>query len=145
MADAVQALVQEVKEKKEQTRAEKAMVEQRRRRKQRTRLVQLAALALALVAALIYAIPRWKQPLARPTGAAARDDARHTILFAARLLDQYQLRAGRLPGSFRQTGVELPTLQYQPTGDSYALTIDVDGQAITFHKGDDPVRFLSSH
>jgi hypothetical protein len=145
MKDAVQELVAQVKEQKEQNRADVVAEKEKSKRKRRMRLVQVAALAVLMIASVIYAVPRWNQPFTAPAGEPARDDARKTLVFAARLLDQYQLRGGRLPGTFSQVGVNLPTLVYTRTGDTYSVSITVDGEAITYHKGDDPVRFLSSH
>ena len=144
MKDAVQALVQQVKEQKEQSRAEVAHEKQKAKQKQRRQLATIVILFVALVGAVIYAVPRWSQPLKAPSGEPARQDAKKAIVFAARLLDQYELRSGRLPGTFSQVGVTLPGLVYTRTGDTWTLSMTVDGQPIDYHKGDDPVRFLSS-
>ena len=144
MRDAVQDLVQQVKDQKQKTVAEKRHEEQKAKQKQRRRLLETGVLVVALIASILWAIPKWNAPFSTPTGAEARKDARKALVFASRLLDQYQLRAGRFPGTFAQVGVSLPGLVYTPMGDTYTLRLDVDGQAITFRHGDDPVRFLSS-
>jgi hypothetical protein len=145
MADAVQALVKQVKDQKEMTKAEASQAQQRAKQKKRTRIFQVIGLTLALAASIAYTIPRWRQPLQAPGGEEARLEARKALVFASRLLDQYQRRSGRLPGTFAQVGVTLPGIVYTRTGDTYTVGFSVQGTDIVFHQGDDPVRFLSSH
>jgi len=144
MKDAVQELMSQVAEKKAQTRADVVEEKQRQTRRQRTRYFQAAALLVLLIVSLVFMLPRWRQPFQPPSGAEAERDARKAIIFASTLVDRYEARSGRLPGSFNQVGVTIPGLVYTVVGSSYILSMQVDGHEIVFHKGDDAARFLSS-
>lgn len=144
MKDAVHELMSQVAEKKAQTQADVVEEKQRGTRRQRTRYVQAAVLFVVLVASIVFMLPRWRQPFEPPSGAAAEHDARQAVVFASTLVDRYEARSGRLPGSFNQVGVAIPGLTYTVTGSSYVLSMNVEGRDIVFHKGDDIAHFLSS-
>ncbi|HEY2805783.1 MAG TPA: hypothetical protein VGI92_07995, partial [Gemmatimonadales bacterium] len=75
-------------------------------------------------------------------GEDAELDARKALVFAGSLLNQYQAKNGQLPNTIVQLGVPLPGVTYQRSGDSYAVTITVEGHAITYHREDDPRHFV---
>ncbi len=145
MKDAVNQLMQQVKDDKAQTKADKARLEALKRRRQQLRGLQAALLFLVLIAASIYGYKVWKQPFAPPSGEAAVHDARKTLVFTASLINFYQRKTGQLPSNLSQLGVALPQMTYQRTGDSWVLSMSVEGRPLTIHKDDDPARFLAAH
>ena len=145
MKDAVNQLMQQVKDDKAQTRADRARLEALKRRKQRTRVLQAVLLFLGLVASSIYGYQLWKQPFEAPSGDQAIHDARKTLVFTAGLINFYQRKTGQPPAHLSQLGVTLPSMTYQRSGDSWLLSISVEGRPLTLHKDDDPARFLAGH
>lgn len=127
MRDAVADLMQEVKEKRALTAAEKlaaAAVSQRRKRLQ---YLYLMIATVVFGSAVVWAIPRWKTPYAAPAGAAAEDGARQTLLFAARLIEGFRASNGRYPDTIAETGVNLPGLTYTRTPTSWELSAPIPG------------------
>ena len=145
MKDAVNQLMQQVKDDKAQTRADKARLEALKRRKQRTRGMQAVLLFFGLVASSLYGYKVWKQPFTPPSGERVVHDARKTLVFTAGLINLYQRKTGQLPANLSQLGVALPPMTYQRTGDTWLLSMSVEGRPLTLHKDDDPARFLAAH
>jgi len=97
----------------------------------------LVAAALVFAASLVWAIPQWRHPFAAPTGAVADRGARHTVAFAARLVQRYVRENGAPPGSLDDVGVHLPGLTYRHLGDQWELTLPVEANEVTFRSGED--------
>lgn len=142
MKDAVQELLQQKAEEKAATRADTVAKKARDKRKQRMRLVQAGVLFVILLASIAFALPRWRAPFSAPAGDAAERDMRKALVFASNLVDAYESRSGRLPGSFSQVGVNLPGISYMRTGDSYLLSARVNGHNLAIRKGDDKQAFV---
>lgn len=144
MKDAVQQLLQQKADEKAANRADDAAKKIRDKRKQRTRLMQAGVLLVILLASIAFAIPRWREPFRAPEGDSAERDMRKALVFASNLVDAYETRTGRLPGSFNQVGVSLPGVSYMRTGDSYLLSARVNGVNLAIRKGDNKEEFLNS-
>jgi hypothetical protein len=144
MKDAVHQLLQQKAEEKASTRADEVQQKQRGKQKMRNRLLQVAALFVVLIICIVVSMPAWKQPFDPPEGQRAEQDARRAIVFAARLVDSYESRTGRLPSTFSQVGVSLPGISYMRTGDSYLLSTRANDRDLAFRKGDDAAAFLNA-
>jgi hypothetical protein len=143
--NALDQLLQQKAEEKKLTRADVVAQKARSRQKQRRQLVQIAVLLIVLIASVMFALPRWREPFQAPQGARAEQDMAKAMVFASSLVDAYEARSGRLPGSFSQVGVALPGISYMRTGDSYMLSAFVNGHNLAFKKGDDRNAFLAQH
>lgn len=144
MKDAVQELMQNVAEEKAQTKAEIEAAKAKKERIRKRRIGYAVLLTIVLVISIVVMYPRWRQPYAPPTGAAAELNARRTLVFAADLVESFARRnGGRLPGSFAETGIPLPGIDYHPTPGGFALSSVVDGRTITFNRGDNPNSFVT--
>jgi len=140
--DVVGQLLKQQADKQQASRAEVAAARERAARQARRRGLQVVLLAIVLVISLLYAIPRWERPFARPTGARAERDARRAVLFAARLVDGRIRATGRAPLSFDEIGVTLPGISYHRLDSlSWVISVTVEGRTLSFQRGDDPVRF----
>lgn len=143
MRDAVSALMQQVAEQKEESRAEVVAGRERKARTKTIRIAQAALAGLALVVSLLLVIPRWQRPFAAPTGAEAEVSARRGIVFAAQLVEQHIRRNRQLPMSLSDLGVSLPGISYQRIDSSYVISTIVEGKTFALRRGDDLARFLA--
>ena len=145
MRDAVGQLMQQVADKQHESKAEVIAARERDARRAKMRWLQVAVLAIVLVISLMFAIPRWRQPFAAPTGARAERDARRAVVFAAQLVEQQIRATGRAPRNFDQVGVPLAGIFYQRIDSlAYVVSITVGGKTLSFRRGDDPVRFVGA-
>ena len=142
MRDAVDQLMKQVAEQKQENKAEVIAARERKARQGRMRWLQAVVLAIALVISLMFAIPIWQAPFKAPTGARAERDARRALVFASRLVEQRIRATGRAPQNFDQLGVPLPGITYQRLDSlNYVISTTVEGKTVAFRRGDDPVRF----
>jgi hypothetical protein len=143
MADAVGQLMKQVADKRRESKAEVIAARERVARQARMRWLQAAVLAITLVISLMFAIPRWRQPFAAPTGASAERAARRAVVFATQLVEQRIRTTGRAPQKFDEIGVPLPGIYYQRLDSlAYVVSITVEGKTLQFRRGDDPERFV---
>jgi len=145
MRDAVEQLLKQQAEKRQESRAEVIAARERAARRARLRWLQAVVLAIVLVISFLFAVPKWQHPFAGPTGARAERDARRAVLFAARLADQRIRATGRAPLSLDELGVSLPGISYQRLDSlTWVISVTVEGQPLSFRRGDDPVRFAGT-
>jgi hypothetical protein len=145
MRDAVDKVMQQVAEKKQQTRAEIEAERGKAAQKGRRRFAYLGLLALVFAVSLYFGVERWNHPFPPPTGAAAATGARRAIALAAGLVDRFVKANGRPPATLNEVGFAIPGLRYQRVGSQYILSMDIEGRPITFQSGDDLNRFKSGH
>jgi hypothetical protein len=139
MRSAVSDIVQQVKDEKAADRAAKQREIVRRRRKERLRWLWLGAAIVALVISIVVMLPRWRQPIAPPTGDEALRHGRETVALAAELVEQYRTSHGALPGAIVDVTVPLPGVVYRVVrdGQGYVLTLNVEGQVLEYRSGED--------
>ena len=97
MRDAVDQLMKQVADQRQETKAEVVAARERRARQNRMRWLQAAVLALVLVMSVMFAIPLWQRPFAAPTGARAERDGRRAVVFAVQLIEQRIRGTGSAP------------------------------------------------
>lgn len=142
MRDAVDQLMKQVADKKQENKAEVVAARERKARTGRLRWLQAGVLAVGLVISVMFAIPLWRQPFKPPAGPEAERDARHGIVFAARLIEQRIRATGKAPQNFDQVGVPLPGINYMRLDSlNYVISSTVGTRTITFRRGDDLARF----
>lgn len=144
MRDAVQQIVKNVADDKALSRANVKKAKARIAARRRRQVWQLLGVAAVLAASIVWAMPRWQRPFDPPTGAVAERDARRAIVFAARLVVEYEGANGAPPATLADLGVALPGIEYRRFDAAWTLTVRVDGRAITFQDGDDPGTFLNA-
>jgi len=143
MRDAVDQLMKQVAEQKQENKAEVVAAREKKARQQKMRWLQAVVLMIALIISLVFAIPLWRQPFAVPSGVKAERDARRAVVFAAQLVEQRIRSSGRAPQTFDQLGVPLPGISYQRLDSlAYVVSTTVEGRTVSFRRGDDPVRFV---
>jgi len=145
MKDAVNQLMKQVADDREENRAEVVAARERAARRDKMRWLQAVVLVIALAISLIFAIPMWRQPFPEPAGARAEHDARRTVVFAAQLVEQRIRSSGRAPQNFDQLGVPLPGITYRRLDSlAYVISTTVEGRTLSFRRGDDPARFVGA-
>lgn len=143
MRDAVDQLMRQVADQKQESKAEVMAARARAVRQSRMRWLQAAVLAIALVISVMFAVPLWRAPFKAPTGAQAEHDARRAVVFAAQLVEQRIRATGSAPQHFDQLGVPLPGISYQRLDSlAYVLSTTIEGKTLSFRRGDDPARFV---
>jgi hypothetical protein len=144
MRDAVHQVLQKVADDRQAATVEAQAAAARAARKRRRHRTLLALGIVALVAAIVFAVPRWRRPFPAPTGAEADRQARIALLFAARAVDGFRDSRGRLPLSLQETGVALPGVSYTPDTDGWELSTVVEGRTLTLRHSDDRDAFQSA-
>jgi hypothetical protein len=145
MRDAVNQVMKQVNDQKQENRAEVVAAREHKASQSRMRWLQAIVLATVLVISLVFAIPRWRQPFAAPSGAEAEHDARHAVVFAAQLVEQHIHATGRAPQSLEQLGIPLPGIRYQRLDSlGYVVSATVEDRTLSFRRGDDQARFAGT-
>jgi hypothetical protein len=145
MREAVSDLVQKVKDDRAQTLAEQEAEAAKRRAHERMKYAWLFVAVVAFAASVAFTIPRLKTPIRAPEGAEAERHGRATLVYAARLVEDYQRATGSLPSRFDDTGVTLPGVILQIRPDGWELSLPIGGRAPTtlaLRSGDDRASFL---
>ncbi len=145
MRDAVNDLVQKVKDDRAQTLAEKEVEQQQLRARERQKYVWLFVAVVAFAGSVAFTLPRMRAPIRPPTGAAAEHHGRQTLVYAARLVEEFQRARGRLPASMAEIGVSLPGVVLETRPGGWELSMQVDGRtvaALALRSGEDPGAFL---
>jgi hypothetical protein len=130
MRDALQQVMQNVADKRDEARADELKEVERRQRKRRSAILLLVLLGVAFGVSLAVSLPRWNNPYAPPTGEAAERDAQRALLLAAAIVDRFRNANRRLPDSLAETGVALPGVAYRLTPSGYELSVTADGRRI---------------
>ncbi len=145
MRDAVNDLVQKVKDDRAETQADREAEEQRRRAHERLKYVWLFVAVVAFAGSVAFTVPRMRAPIRPPTGAEAERHGRETLVYAARLVEEFQRVRGRLPNSIDETGVSLPGVVMLTRPGGWELSMQVNGRTVAtlaLRSGDDLGSFL---
>ncbi len=145
MRDAVKDLVQKVKDDRAETQADRDAEERRRRTHERQKYVWLFVAVVGFAWSVAFTLPRIRAPIGPPTGAEAERHGRHALVYAARLVEEFQRARGRLPNTIEEIAVSLPGVVLQPRPGGWELSMVVEGRTVatlSLRSGDDLRSFL---